>query len=251
MDTSKLLFHVPLTSDLDPAVTHNDRNPAVDTRGEIPDFRISDGRAGAYFGPDCCVYYPVEGNFHRQSGTAMMWFRPDWSADYIGETGRILWDLRIEHGSVVRDDPSQRWALVYPNPKAEVSPGRGPRTTQRWRFCIATNRNLCIIGTNRRRPDSRTRQAVWGENQTFDAGTWLHLAVTWRSNSGEIYVNGVLSGRSVLPEGLPDKPLPIMMQLGAITSYINAGACGMVSDFRVYSHVLSQSGIREAMEAAP
>ena len=73
--------------------------------------------------------------FGRAEGTVMMWFKPDWDAQsgFADGLGRILWDLRIEHGSVVPDDPSQRWAIVYPHPIGT----RDPSTLQCWRFCVA------------------------------------------------------------------------------------------------------------------
>ena len=75
----------------------------------------------------------------------------------------------------------------------------------------------------------------------------MHLAVTWTKNKGKIYINGYLDAQAVLHEGLPDRPLPKYMQLGAITSWINAGACGVISDFRIYSKALSQKQIWSQM----
>lgn len=161
----------------------------------------------------------------------MLWFKPDWDADhhFPDNLGRILWDLRIDYGSVAPDDPSQRWALVYTNPGGK----RDPRTLQCWRFCVATNRNRYVIGTTELRKDNRTRQAVFSSKQKFNAGQWMHLAVTWTTNAGTIWVNGHEDASEPLPEGLPTRPLPEMMQVGAISGWINAGACGVISDFRV------------------
>jgi len=177
----------------------------------------------------------------------MLWFKPDWDADtgFQDGLGCILWDLRIDSGSVVSDDPSQRWALVYPNPSTK----RDPRTVRCWRFCIETNRNLYVIGTTQRRTDKRTRQAVFGSQQSFKAGQWMHLAVTWTREVGAIWVNGREDARAPLSEGLPWRPLPKMMQVGAVPSWINAGPCGVISDFRVCgvaldgTHIAQEAGI--------
>ena len=173
----------------------------------------------------------------------MLHFKPDWDANFDDDLGRILWDLRIDHGSIMPDDPSQRWALVYPNPTA-VQLGRGEETVGRWRFCVETNRNLYVIGSRKKRPDRRTRQAVWGAPQTFRAGAWLHLAITWTATEGAIFVNSREDGRASLNEGLPWLPLPECMQIGAISSWMNAGACGVISDFRIYDQALSTQQVR-------
>jgi hypothetical protein len=207
-------------------------------------FGVWDGRPGACFTRSCCVYYRTAQNFPREEGTAMLWFRPSWPAtenDSAG-LGRILWDLRIEYGSVVRDDPSQRWALVYPN----LAASRPADTIQRWRFCLSTDRNLYIIGTQEKRPDQRTRQAVFGTQQQFAAGDWMHLAVSWTQERGELFLNGMLDASESLPEGLPWRPLPAFMQLGAIPTWINAGPDGVLSDFRLYRTALSANEVASA-----
>ena len=173
----------------------------------------------------------------------MLWLKPDWDAYFQDTLGRILWDLRIEHGSLVPNDPSQRWALVYPNPAGKGT-GRSGDTLQRWCFCIATNRNQYVIGTTQKRPDQRTRQAVFGSQQHFKANEWMHLTVTWTKEQGVLFVNGCEDGRGDLPEGLPWLSLPERMQLGAIPSWINAGACGVLADFRVYSIPLDRAQLR-------
>jgi hypothetical protein len=211
----------------------------VDAKGRAPVFENDGVRAGVRIWYDTCVYYEVQGNFNQKTGTVMMWFKPAWGADLDHRYGRILWDLRIDHGSVVPQDPSQRYALTWTSPK-----GKYPR---RWRFCISTNRNLYIIGKKQRRPDRRTRQAVFGTIQDFPANRWMHLAVAWKRNEGRIYIDGHLDQQSDLPEGLPDKTLPKMMQIGALPSYINAGAEGVISDFRIYDRVLDAREIRSVV----
>jgi hypothetical protein len=176
----------------------------------------------------------------------MLYFRPDWDSDLVNDLGRILWDLRIEHGSVVPDDPSQRWALVYTNPGGKGKGGsRADSTFGCWRFCVETNRNRYVLGTTDLRRDPRTRQSVFGSQQTFKAGQWMRLSVSWTSEMGAIYVNGRLDARAPLPEGLPSRPLPETMQVGAITSWINAGPSGLISDLRVYGAALDESRIAE------
>lgn len=237
-----LLLSVPLTETLDAG--HAAGNPRASADGDAPRF-VDDGvRPGACFGRDCCVHYAVEGNFHRDAGTVMLWLKPDWPAAFEDTNGRILWDLRIKHGSVVPGDPSQRWALVYPSPAGKGVGHRPENTFDRWRLCVATNRNRYVIGTNEKRTDKRTRQAVFGHEQAFAAGTWMHLAVTWTPERGTIYVDGRLDACEPLPEGLPDKPLPETMQLGARESWMNAGVCGVLADFRVYGAALDEAAIR-------
>jgi len=89
---------------------------------------------------------------------------------------------------------------------------------------------------------------VFGSKQFFKAGRWMHLAVTWTSNSGAVFVNGEEDGRSELKEGLPEKPLPETMQIGAVSSWINAGACGIIADFTIYSRALEQKSIQEIIQ---
>jgi len=241
-----LLLHVPLKYDIKPIYARGKQLAYVDSQGTVPSFEEDSVRPGARFGRNTCVRYPVEGNFNRYEGTAMMWFKPDWASDYRDELGRILWDLRIEYGSVVPNDPSQRWAIVYPSlppEDADSKPGRPPETLQRWRFCIATDRNRYIIGTQRHRPDRRSRQAVWGSQQSFPAGHWMHIAVSWTENEGVIFVNATEDARSELAEGLPWRPLPETMQLGAVSSWINAGPCGVIADFRIYERALGEAEI--------
>jgi hypothetical protein len=169
----------------------------------------------------------------------MLWFKPDWNADFRGQLGRILWDVRIEHGSIVPEDPSQRYALVF------CSARRKDNLRQRWRGALATNRNTRVIGTKRRRPDKRTRQAVFSSRQHFKAGQWLHLALTWNAKIGTIYVDGKDAGCAVLYEGLPTRPLPEKMQIGAVPSWINAGAEGVISEFRIYDRALEEGQIAQ------
>lgn len=207
---------------------------------------VTDGkRRAARFARDACVRYAVEGNFRRAAGTVMLHFKPAWGTDLQDDLGRVLWDLRIDHGSVVADDPSQRYALVFPNPRARER--RGEATVDRWRFCVATNRNRYIIGRPEKRAYQRTRQAVFSRRQSFPPGTWLHLAVTWESTAGAIFIDGRLEAQAPLPEGLPDRPLPRYMQLRAIPSWINAGAEGLIADFRIYGRALSVQEIAAAM----
>ena len=89
---------------------------------------------------------------------------------------------------------------------------------------------------------------MFGSQQDFRAGTWLHLAVTWTAESGAIYVNGRMDGQGTLPEGLPDRPLPETMQVGAMTSWINAGPSGTISDFRIYGAALDEKAEAEVAE---
>ena len=243
-DEDGLLLHVPLGSGPEAVVSGGSSAGVIAPGSASPGFERDGARVAARFGRDTCVLYEVAGNFSRDAGTVMMWFRPDWPADFDDELGRILWDLRIEHGSAVADDPSQRWALVYPSPAGKGRGGRPDDTFGCWRLCLATNRNQYTIGTDQRRPDQRTRQAVFGTQQRFAAHTWMHLAVTWERDAGAIYTDGRLDARGELPEGLPDKPLPEHMQLGARSSWINAGACGLLADFRVYSRALDGDEIR-------
>lgn len=92
-------------------------------------------RTGACFERDGCLSYAVEGNFNRDEGTGALWFRPDWNAEnsFADGLGKIIWDLRVEHGSVVENDPSQRWALVYPDPGARGKGFRPDSTFGCWR----------------------------------------------------------------------------------------------------------------------
>jgi hypothetical protein len=233
----RLLFHLPLKQNLQPVVGYAKASVQSDSESAPIEFWDDGVRAGLYFGPDSRVDIPMQGNFNPEAGTVMLYFKPDWDADLDDELGRIVWDLRIDHGSIMPDDPSQRWALVYPNPSA-VRGGRSEETVARWRFCVETDRNRYVIGTKTKRSDSRTRQAVWGKQQSFRAGDWLHLAVTWTTTEGAIFVNSREEGRTVLKEGLPWRPLPESMQLGAFSSWMNAGACGIISDFRVYDGAL-------------
>jgi hypothetical protein len=236
-----LLLWVSLADSLDATFAAGEDRAVVDSRGSPPSFEDDGIRRGARFGEDTCVYYAVEGNFHRWEGTVTFWFKPDWDAQtaFQEDLGRILWDLRIEHGSVVPDDPSQRWALVYPNPGGKGRGTRSDHTFGCWRFCVATNRNRYLIGTRELRKDARTRQAVFGSQQHFHVGQWMHLAVTWTATMGRIWIDGQEDAQSALEEGLPDRPLPEHMQLGALPSWINAGACGVLADFRVYSRALT------------
>ena len=236
-----MLLHVPFAESLDAAFACGDGRGRPDPRSGEISFVSNAGRRGAYFGRDACVHHAVEGNFSREHGTVMLWFRPDWDAYFEDRLGRILWDLRIEHGSVVEDDPSQRWALVYPNPGGD----RAASSRRRWRFCVATNRNRYIIGTTDKREDPRTRQAVFGSQQHFKAGHWIHVAVTWTASEAAILIDGREDTRTDLPEGLPDKPLPKTMQIGAISSWINAGACGSISDFKTFGRSLNAAAITE------
>jgi hypothetical protein len=237
-----LMLHVPLSDSIDAASAGGRSGATAD--GPAPTFEDDGVRTGARFGRDCCVRYAVEGNFRREAGTVMLWLKPDWPAVFEDTNGRILWDLRIEHGSVVPNDPSQRWALVYPSPAGKGVGHRPADTFDRWRFCVATNRNRYVIGTDEKRQDKRTRQAVFGQPQAFAAGTWMHLAVTWTNERGAIYVDGRLDADEPLPEGLPDKPLPEAMQLGARESWMNAGVCGVLADFRIYGAALTESAVR-------
>lgn len=246
-ESDSLLFCVPLAQDINAAYARGQPEGMVDEQGGKPVFEDDGVRNGARFGRDTCVHYCVEGNFNRNEGTVMLWFKPDWDAHFEDTLGRILWDMRIEHGSVVKDDLSQRWAIVYPNP-AGIGKGRDDETFNRWRFCIATDRNRYIVGTDEKRPDQRTRQAVFGTEQHFKASEWMHLAFTWTRDEGAIFVNGRLDAQSELPEGLPDRPLPKYMQLGAFSSWINAGACGVLADFRIYRKALSQNQILAQMQ---
>ena len=117
------LFHVPLEAGIDAACAHGDPKWNLCQGGNRPE-TVDDGiRRGARFGRDTCVLYRVDRNFRREEGTVMLWFKPDWNADFEDNLGRILWDLRIDCGSVVEDDPSQRWAIVYPNPAGKGKPG--------------------------------------------------------------------------------------------------------------------------------
>ena len=251
MSADALLLHVPFADSLDAAFALGDGRGTVDARGTHPSFEFDGVRRGARFGRDTCVLYRVEGNFNRQEGTVMLYFRPDWDSAFVNDLGRILWDLRIEHGSVVPDDPSQRWALVYTNPggKGKACPeqrrrgGRDDSTFGCWRFCVETNRNRYVLGTTDLRKDPRTRQSVFGSQQNFKAGQWIHLTVSWTPEIGAIYVDGRLDTRAPLPEGLPSRPLPETMQVGAIASWINAGSSGVISDFRVYGVALDESRI--------
>ncbi|MSS69976.1 MAG: hypothetical protein EXS64_00655 [Candidatus Latescibacteria bacterium] len=259
MSDDPLLLHVPFTDTLDAACAGGDGRGSVDPRGTEPLFEFDGLRRGARFGRDTCVHYRIEGNFNRLEGTVTLWFRPDWDSLSVSDLGRILWDLRIEHGSVVPDDPSQRWALVYPDPggKGKACPeqrrrggGRADSTFGCWRFCVETNRNRYVIGTKEPRQDPRTRQGVFGSQQDFQAGQWMHLAVSWTPEVGVIYVNGRLDTRAPIPEGLPSRPLPETMQVGAIASWINAGPGGVISDFRVYGTSLDEASIAGAMGEA-
>ena len=242
-----LLFHAPLTDSLNASFSAGDGMALISPNGSDPSFEDDGIRAGANFARDTCVTYAVEENFNRQEGTVLLWFKPDWDAqEFQDDLGRIIWDVRIVHGSVVADDPSQRWALVFPNPTGKGRGHRSDSTFGCWRFCVEINRNRFVIGTREPRKDSRTRQAVFGTQQEFKAGQWIHLAVGWNSDTGVIWVNALEDRREKLEEGLPDRPLPERMQLGAIPSWINAGACGVIADFRVYGTLLGHEEVSEA-----
>ena len=158
MSRDGLLLHVPFGEGLDAALAEGGGRGTVDAGGTTPEFVSDGGRRGARFGRYTCVHYGVAGNFHRQAGTVALWFRPDWDSGEANDLGRILWDVRIDHGSVAPDDPSQRWALVYPNPGGKgKGGGRDDRTFGCWRFCAETNRNRYVIGTMTPRQDPRTR----------------------------------------------------------------------------------------------
>lgn len=242
MPEAPLLFHVPLADSLEPAQAVGHVCCRVDERGDAPTLENDDVRPGARFGRKTCLHYPAADNFPRNAGTVALWFKPDWPANFEDRLGRILWDLRIEHGSIVPDDPSQRYALVYP-----TVAGRGGQRAEAtfgcWRFCIATNRNRYTIGAEEKRPDKRTRQAVFGRPQAFAAKQWMHLAVTWTPHKGSILVNGALDAEAALPEGLPSKPFPPSFTIGAIESWINAGPCGVIADFRIYGGALDEGAI--------
>lgn len=240
--SAKLLFHLPLTKDIHAVSAAGDPRGQVPAAAEPPTPEHDGIRPGMRFGRHTAVDYAVARNFARHQGTVMMWFKPDWHADYMDTLGRILWDLRIEYGSIVPDDPSQRWALVFPNPEGG-NVGRSADTLNRWRWCLATDRNVHLIGTRQKRPDSRSRQAVWGERATFAADTWMHLAVTWTSREGAVFSDGREIGRDTLREGLPHLPLPASMRLGAVPSWINAGACGVLADLRIYDRALDAAAI--------
>ena len=246
MSDADLLLQCSFARGLDADTAAGDAVGVVPEGAEAPALLEADGRAGAHFGRDGCVLYAVEDNFRRAAGTVMMWFRPDWSWDFEDRLGRILWDLRIDHGSVVADDPSQRFALVYPSISGRGTGDRPDETFACWRLCVATNRNRYVIGTDRERPDRRTRQAVFSGPQTFAAGRWLHLAISWNPGEGAVFVDGRQDARGDLPEGLPDKPLPPAMQVGAISSWINAGPCGVIADLRIYGRDLEEAEIAAA-----
>ena len=240
-----LLLHVPLSDSLDAAYARGQRRGIVAPAAAVPLFESDGIRCGAYFARNGCVLYGINGNFNREAGTVMMWFRPDWSSpNFEDKVGRILWDLRIDHGSIVPDDPSQRWALVLPSAANRGMGDRPDHTFGCWRLCIETDRNRFSVGTQEPRKNKRTRQAVFSRAQEFAAGTWMHLAVTWNAHTGAIFVDGREDVRRELPEGLPDRPLPEHMQLGAVPSWINQGPCGVLSDFRVYGSDLSEEEIR-------
>lgn len=241
------LFRAPLVDSIDAEYAAGSPTGTVDEDATPPTFEDDGVRPGARFARDTCVYYEVADNFRREAGTVMLWFKPDWDAHFEDDLGRILWDLRLEtfHHGEDRPDPSQRWALVYPSPKGHEI-GRPPETLDRWRFCVATDRNAYLIGTTELRPDERSRQAVFGTEQCFDAGDWLHLAATWTPTEGAIFVDGKEDARSELAEGLPDRPLPEHMQLGALASWMNAGAEGVLADFRLYGEALKESAIAGA-----
>jgi hypothetical protein len=245
VEHADLLLHVPLTDSLVAAYARGEPRGIVAPAAAAPMFESDGRRSGAHFTRNGCVIYRIDDNFNREAGTVMMWFRPDWSSpNFEDKVGWILWDLRIDHGSIVPDDPSQRWALVFPSAANRGMAARPDDTFGCWRLCIATNRNRYVIGTREPRKDRRTRQAVFSRAQEFAADTWMHLAVTWNAHTGAVFVDGREDVRRELPEGLPDRPLPEHMQLGAEPSWINQGPCGMLSDFRVYGIDLSEEEIR-------
>jgi len=238
---AELLLQVPFIDSVKATCARGKPEGTINPEGTEPALKDDGTRRGMHFGKNTCVHYRGGKNFNRREGTVMLWFKPDWAADchFPDNLGRILWDLRIEHGSIVTDDPSQRWALVYTNPGGK----RDPRTLQCWRFCVATNRNRYVIRTTELRKDKRTRQAVFSSQQKFKAGQWMHLAVTWTSDAAAIWINGSEDVRAPLPEGLPTRSLPKTMQVGAISSWINAGPCGVISDFQVYGAALDRKRI--------
>jgi len=135
---AQLLLHAPLASDVEATLAFGDTAAAIDPKGTPPTF-LDDGiRAGARFGHDTCVRYAVEDNFRREEGTVMLWFKPDWAAQeaFPDGLGRILWDLRIEHGSVVGNDPSQRCVAHAPRALRDLSGlprcGRRRRPRDQW-----------------------------------------------------------------------------------------------------------------------
>lgn len=250
MSAADLLFHCSYRRGLDADRATSDGVGVVPEGAQAPELVTEEGRAGARFGPDGCVTYATQGNVCREAGTVMMWFRPDWAWDFEAKLGRILWDLRIDHGSVVPDDPSQRYALVYPSIAGRGSGDRADDTFACWRLCVATNRNRYVIGTDEKRPDRRTRQALFSSPQGFAAGTWLHVAATWTATEGAIFVDGRLDRRGDLPEGLPDRPFPERFQVGAVTSWINAGPSGVLADVRLYGRALAEEEIAAAAATA-
>ena len=239
-----LLLHVPFADSFDAAYARGNPEGIVDPRGIGPE--LVD--AGAYFGWIACARYYTEKNFNREAGTVMMWFRPEWDADFDDMLGRILWDVRIETGSSVSDDPSQRWAIVYPNPLGKKLSDRPASTLECWRFCIATDRNLFESGSSRPRRDERSRQALFGSHQSFSAGDWMHLAATWTEEEAALFIDGKEDVREELRDGLPWRQLPETMQVGALATWMNAGAEGVISDFRVYGNALDGETIRDEAE---
>jgi hypothetical protein len=245
---SNCIFHVPLKNTPKADVAGGDAECSVDPKGTPPLYVYDGVRYGARFSYDTCVYHQVNRNFRREAGTVSVWYKPDYNAQDPAKFGRILWDMRFDYGSIVEDDPSQRWALVhrvYKTPEPGEAPPADPGGN--WRFCVATDRSNFLVGTRQKRPDQRTRQAVFGTPQDFKAGTWMHLAITWTSDTGMIFVDGRQHAHAVLGERLPDMPLPHLMQLGAMPSWINASACGVLSDFRIYDRALGESEIQEEM----
>lgn len=84
---------------------------------------------------------------------------------------------------------------------------------------------------------------VFSKKQSFTAGEWINLAATWNDREAAIFLNGRESSRSPLDEGLPDKALPEYFQVGAIESWINAGPCGVISDFMLFDIALRESDL--------
>ena len=184
---SSCIFHVPLKNCPHADIAGGHPTGVLEAAGTAPLYVYDGVRYGARFARDTCVYYEVNRNFHREAGAVSMWYKPDYSAQDPAETGRILWDMRINYGSIVEDDPSQRFALVhrvYRTPKPGEDPPADPGGN--WRFCIATDRNCSVVGTHQKRPKKRTRQAVFGKPQDFMAGTWMHITLTWNKDIGSI-----------------------------------------------------------------
>jgi hypothetical protein len=256
MNTNNLLLHIPFTDQLNAAYSAGDGNCVIpEDTVEIPVLTRHDGvRSGVRLIRDIYLCYPIENNFNRNTGTVMMWFKPEFDADCfdnivsresVEKRGVILWDICIEEGSAVPKDPSQRFSIVYPYPAATKERGEG--AVNRWRFCISTNRHLYEIGTVKRRKGIRTRQSVFSTKQSFKRGSWLHLAFAWNSQKAYICINGVVDKEQELPEGVPDKKFPEYMTIGAEHTWMNYSAGGTISDFRIYDGILTESEVKKIM----